>query len=99
MHCTRLPLLTLLTALMLLPANRVALLTPVKASTEVDACEVVTLEVAAPRAAAGAMVAAAATQEAMISPERLSTKPIVERREGNEDTKKDMKTCIRWLPT
>ena len=93
MHCTRLPLLTLVTALMLLPANRVALLRPVKASTEVDVFEVVTLEVAAPRAAAGAMVAAAATQEA-ISPERLSTKPIVERREGNEDTKKDMKTCI-----
>ena len=69
-----------------------------KASTDVDACEG---DAGSGRAgaAAGAMVAAAATQEAMISPERLSTKPIVERREGNEDTKKDMKTCIRWLPT
>jgi len=84
--------------LVLLPANRVSLLRLVKALTEMDVFEVVTLEVAAPRAVAGAMVAAAATQEA-ISPERLSTEPIVERREGNEDTKKDTKTYIRWLST
>jgi hypothetical protein len=83
MHDTRLPLLTLVTALVLaLAEKRVALLRPVKALTELD-CEVATLlEAAAPRAAAGAMATAAAMQDA-ISTELTGAETIDEFGMGN----------------
>jgi hypothetical protein len=82
MHDTRLPLLTLVTALVLaLAEKRVALLRPVKALTELH-CEVATLLGAAPRAAAGAMATAAAMQDA-ISTELTGAETIDEFGMGN----------------